>query len=55
MQSTVPTREETDPTKQDYAGHESILVADVDCIAAGKSKCDEARGLQGWSLLDLIR
>jgi len=36
-----------DKLMQDYADHESILVADVDCIGDGKSKCDEI-GVEGF-------
>ena len=32
---------------EDYQDHASILVADVDCIGAGKSKCDDV-GIKGF-------
>ena len=35
---------------QEYAEHESILVAEVDCTGAGKSKCDDA-GVEGFPTL----
>uniref|UniRef100_A0A6T9AP79 Thioredoxin domain-containing protein n=1 Tax=Pyrodinium bahamense TaxID=73915 RepID=A0A6T9AP79_9DINO len=34
----------------DYAGHDSILIADVDCTAAGKELCEEV-GVQGYPTL----
>mmetsp|Transcript_84393 Transcript_84393/g.236252 ORF Transcript_84393/g.236252 Transcript_84393/m.236252 type:complete len:218 (-) Transcript_84393:40-693(-) len=39
-----------DKLMAEYEGHASILVADVDCTAEGKSKCDEA-GVQGFPTL----
>jgi len=36
-----------DKLMTEYAGHESIVVADVDCTAAGKSLCDVS-GVQGF-------
>lgn len=36
-----------DKLMEKYAAHESILVADVDCIGAGKSKCDDV-GVKGF-------
>ncbi|CAK9036498.1 unnamed protein product [Durusdinium trenchii] len=35
---------------QEYAEHDSILVAEVDCTGAGKSKCDDA-GVEGFPTL----
>ena len=32
---------------EQYKNDESILVADVDCIGTGKSKCDEV-GVKGF-------
>eukprot|EP00429_Kryptoperidinium_foliaceum_P018628 CAMPEP_0176036814 /NCGR_PEP_ID=MMETSP0120_2-20121206/18234_1 /TAXON_ID=160619 /ORGANISM="Kryptoperidinium foliaceum, Strain CCMP 1326" /LENGTH=217 /DNA_ID=CAMNT_0017370201 /DNA_START=66 /DNA_END=719 /DNA_ORIENTATION=- len=39
-----------DKLMKEYAGHASILIADVDCTADGKSKCDEV-GVQGFPTL----
>jgi len=36
-----------DKLMSEYASHESIVVADVDCTAAGKSLCDVS-GVQGF-------
>eukprot|EP00931_Biecheleriopsis_adriatica_P094227 TRINITY_DN678_c1_g1_i8.p1 TRINITY_DN678_c1_g1~~TRINITY_DN678_c1_g1_i8.p1 ORF type:complete len:169 (+),score=71.83 TRINITY_DN678_c1_g1_i8:194-700(+) len=36
-----------DKLMKEYDGHESILIADVDCTAAGKSLCDVS-GVQGF-------
>jgi len=36
-----------DSLMEDYASSESVLVADIDCIGAGKPLCDEA-GVQGF-------
>lgn len=39
------------PLGQAYAGHESILVAEVDCTStSGKSLCDE-EGVEGFPTL----
>ena len=35
---------------QAYAGHESILVAEVDCTSSGKKLCDE-EGVEGFPTL----
>merc|ERR1719254_333760 len=32
---------------QEYADHKSVLIADVDCTAAGKDLCEEV-GVQGF-------
>ncbi|CAE7574347.1 SEP2 [Symbiodinium pilosum] len=39
-----------DKLMQEYADHENILVADVDCIGDGKSKCEEV-GVEGFPTL----
>eukprot|EP00440_Ansanella_granifera_P046496 gb/GFBE01050354.1/.p1 GENE.gb/GFBE01050354.1/~~gb/GFBE01050354.1/.p1 ORF type:complete len:169 (+),score=66.14 gb/GFBE01050354.1/:1-507(+) len=36
-----------DKLMKEYEGHESIVIADVDCTAAGKSLCDVS-GVQGF-------
>jgi len=36
-----------DKLMEEYADDASILVADVDCIGAGKSKCDDV-GIKGF-------
>jgi len=36
-----------DKLKEEYVDHESILIADVDCTAGGKAKCDEV-GVRGY-------
>eukprot|EP00420_Gonyaulax_spinifera_P019681 CAMPEP_0197910558 /NCGR_PEP_ID=MMETSP1439-20131203/71116_1 /TAXON_ID=66791 /ORGANISM="Gonyaulax spinifera, Strain CCMP409" /LENGTH=235 /DNA_ID=CAMNT_0043532225 /DNA_START=12 /DNA_END=719 /DNA_ORIENTATION=- len=36
-----------DQLMEEYDGHSSILIADVDCIGEGKAKCDEV-GVEGF-------
>lgn len=37
---------------EDYAEHASVLVAEVDCIGAGRSKCDDV-GVEAFPTLKL--
>lgn len=40
-------KKDWDKLMKEYASHESILVADVDCIGEGKAMCDEV-GVEGF-------